>query len=131
VCGGGVVTTFCQQHFLVVNDMLLGDIDKLSTSIGTSINWRCQESIGDEPASCHCLLLLRCCSWHCCNWHYNLGLDVLNCEPLEVIFVDGALIVILAKTASSLVMKIHFSQHPFLSFLQVIGRTPSLCTLEQ
>jgi hypothetical protein len=42
------------------------------------------------------------------------------------------LIVILAKTASSLVMKIHLSQHPFfLSFLQVIGRTPSLCTLEQ
>ncbi len=88
MCGGGVVTTFCQQHFLVVNDMLLGDIDKLSTSIGTSINWRCQESIGDEPASCHCLLLLRCCSWHCCNWHYNLGLDVLNCELLEFIFVD-------------------------------------------
>jgi hypothetical protein len=29
-------------------------------------------------------------------------------------------------------MKIHLSQHPFfLSFLQVIGRTPSLCTLEQ
>jgi hypothetical protein len=29
-------------------------------------------------------------------------------------------------------MKIHLSQHPFfLSFLQVIGRTASLCTLEQ
>lgn len=43
LCGGGVVTKFCQQHLLVVNDMLLGDIDKLSTSIGTSISWRCQE----------------------------------------------------------------------------------------
>lgn len=81
-------------------------------------NWRTLMSVEPNPPTHH--NYYNCCTLLCVSLKVTLNWLV---DPRQY-----ALIVILAKTASILVMKIHFSQHSFLSFLQVIGRTPSLCT---